>query len=403
MTTWVNAAFILVYVGLILGGIPGLRIDRTGVAVLGAILLLASGAVTEREALLSIDFPTLALLFGLMVLAAQFQLGGFYAAATDRLGRIKDNPVRLLAVIIAFTGLLSALLTNDVVCVAIAPPVLALCGAHRLNPVPYLLGLACAANIGSAATLIGNPQNILIGQTLGLPFTKYLAVAAVPALLGLAFTWAIISWQYRGQWEGPRSDYASESPPFNLWQTLKGAAVLAVVVGLFIGDFWPRELVALAGGALFLLSRRFYSHQILGVIDWPLLLLFICLFVVNDAFQRTGEAAAAVAALKGAGFDLAAPAVLFVVTPILSNIVSNVPAVMLLLPGAHTATQGTIMALTSTLAGNLIVVGSVANIIVVDTARRAGVPISLRTHARTGIPVTLASLAFTAAWLWLAL
>jgi Na+/H+ antiporter NhaD/arsenite permease-like protein len=403
MTGWVNAAFILVYLGLILGGIPGLRIDRTGVAILGAILLLASGAVTEKEALLSIDLPTLALLFGLMVLAAQFQLGGFYAAATRRLGRIKDKPRFLLAVIIAFTGLLSSLLSNDVVCVAVTPPLLALCGQHRLNPIPHLLGLACAANIGSAATLIGNPQNILIGQSLDIPFTKYLLVASVPTLLGLALTWAVLVWQYRGQWEGPATDFGAGDPPFDLWQTLKGAAVLLVVVFVFIGGFWPRELVALAGGAFLFLSRKFHSRQILGIIDWSLLLLFICLFVVNDAFQSTGQASAAVAALKGAGIDLANPGVLFVVTPILSNVVSNVPAVMLLLPSAQTVEAGMIMALASTLAGNFIVVGSVANIIVVENARRAGVTISFWTHARTGIPITLASLALAAGWLWLIL
>lgn len=403
MSTWVNVAFLFVYLGLILGGIPGLRIDRAGIAILGAILLLATTSITEKEAIESIDFPTMALLFGLMVVAAQFQLGGFYSAATNRLGSMKARPQRLLAVIIGFTGLLSSLLSNDVVCVAVAPPLLALCGRHQLNPPPFLLGLACAANVGSALTLIGNPQNILIGQSMEISFVHYLLVAAVPTLLGLGLTWGVLVWLYRDRWTGPEIAFQAEDPPFDLWQTLKGAIVLALVIITFIGGFWPRELVALAGGAILLLSRKFHSRQILGLVDWPLLMLFISLFMVNDAFQRTGEAAAAVEQLRNAGLDIANPAVLFVVTPILSNIVSNVPAVMLLMPSTSGVDAGIIMAISSTLAGNLIVVGSVANIIVVETAKRAGVEISFWTHARTGIPITLGSLALAALWLWLVL
>jgi len=403
VSTWVNVAFLFVYLGLILGGIPGLRIDRAGIAILGAILLLATTSITEKEAIESIDFPTMALLFGLMVVAAQFQLGGFYSAATNRLGSMKARPQRLLAVIIGFTGLLSSLLSNDVVCVAVAPPLLALCGRHQLNPIPFLLGLACAANVGSALTLIGNPQNILIGQSMEISFVHYLLVAAVPTLLGLGLTWGVLVWLYRDRWTGPEIAFQAEDPPFDLWQTLKGAIVLALVIITFIGGFWPRELVALAGGAILLLSRKFHSRQILGLVDWPLLMLFISLFMVNDAFQRTGEAAAAVAQLRDAGLDIANPAVLFVVTPILSNIVSNVPAVMLLMPSTSGVDAGIIMAISSTLAGNLIVVGSVANIIVVENAKRAGVEISFWTHARTGIPITLGSLALAALWLWLVL
>jgi len=403
MTGWVNFAFIFVYVGLILGGIPGLRIDRAGIAILGAIILLASTAISETEAIASIDFPTMALLFGLMVVAAQFHLGGFYSAATNHLGQLKSSPPLLLGVIIAFSGLLSSLLSNDVVCVAVAPPLLSLCGRHRLNPIPFLLGLACAANVGSAATLIGNPQNILIGQQMEIPFVRYLMVAAVPTLLGLGLTWGVLVLLYRGRWEGKEMKFHTEDPPFDLWQTLKGVLILLAIIITFIGGFWPRELVALAGGALLLLSRKFHSRQVLGLVDWPLLMLFISLFIVNDAFQRTGEAAAAVSALRGAGVDIADPAVLYLITPVLSNIVSNVPAVMLLMPSVSGTDAGVIMAISSTLAGNLIIVGSVANIIVVETAKRAGVEITFWTHARAGIPITVASLLLAGAWLWLVL
>lgn len=398
--SWTNIAFVFVYLGLILGGIPGLRIDRAGIAILGAILLLATGTVSEKQAIESVDFPTMALLFGLMVLAAQFQLGGFYGAATRKLAELKHQPLVLLAAVVIFAGMLSSMLSNDVVCVAVAPPLLNLCGRHRLNPVPFLLALAGAANVGSTATLIGNPQNILIGQQMEVSFVRYILVAAMPTLIGLGLTWAVITLLYRGRWEGPEINSDTDEPAFDLYQTLKGTVILGLIVITFLSGIWPRELVALAGGAFLLLSAKFHSRQILGLVDWPLLMLFISLFVVNGAFQKSGEAAMAISALQDRGLDLSNLSTLFVVTPILSNIVSNVPAVMLLMPTARSPDAGIVMAISSTLAGNLIIVGSVANIIVVETARRAGIPISFREHARVGIPLTLSSLMVAGLWLW---
>ena len=401
MTATVVAVFAVVYAGMILGGLPFLQLDRTGVALLGAIAIVGLGALTPEEAALSIHLPTLLLLFSFMVVSAQMRLGGFYTWVTLRIAELPLGPPALLAATMAAVAALSAVFSNDVVCLAIAPVLADACLKRRLDPVPYLLGLACAANIGSAATLIGNPQNMLIGQVLGLHFAAYLRAAIVPALLGLAAAWAILAWRMRGapelaapMPERREGDYARLDP----WQTGKGLAVAGTLVLVFLVTDWPREVVALVGAGLLMTSRRLHSNKMLGLVDWELLILFIGLFVVNHAFERTGLAADAMRALAAAGLALADPAPLFGATFVLSNVVSNVPAVMLLLPAATEPFSGPMLALVSTLAGNLLIVGSIANIIVVDAARRRGIAIDWRRHARTGIPVTLATLAITAAW-----
>ena len=402
--TLVAVVFAIVYLGMILGGLPFLQLDRTGIALLGAIALVAFGALSPEEAAQSIHLPTLLLLFSFMVLSAQMRLGGFYTWVTLRIAGLPLSPPALLAATMAAVAALSAVFSNDVVCLAVAPVLADACLRRGIDPVPYLLGLACAANIGSAATLIGNPQNMLIGQVLALPFAAYTLEALVPVLVSLALAWAIIAWRLQGvpDTKNPLPERREDAyATFDPWQTAKGLAVAVALVLVFLFTSWPREVAALTGAGLLLMSRRLHSNKMLGLVDWELLVLFIGLFVVNHAFERTGLAAGALAALADAGAPLAAPVPLFAATFVLSNVVSNVPAVMLLLPAATEPFSGSMLALVSTLAGNLLIVGSIANIIVVDAARRRGVEIDWRRHALTGVPVTLASLAVAGAWFWL--
>jgi Na+/H+ antiporter NhaD/arsenite permease-like protein len=392
--------FGLVYLGMILGELPGLALDRTGVALLGAIGVVVLGRAPLGDAWAAVDMPTLYLLFGMMVVSAQFRLAGFYTRVTRYLVGAAVSPPALLGLVVGLVGLLSAVLTNDVVCLAVAPVLVEGCAQRKLDPLPFLLALACASNVGSAATLIGNPQNILIGQTLKLSFGGFLLDAGVPALLGLLATWAIIALQFRGRWQRETPVPRIQAPPFNRWQAFKGLAVtLALMLAFLFVHRVPREGVALVCAAVLLLSRRMASREMLSLVDWQLLVLFVGLFIVNDAFQRTGAMAAAIDALKARGIDAHEPAALFGLSALLSNVVSNVPATMLLLPTAAHPLAGPILALSSTLAGNLFIVGSIANIIVVDSARSLGIAIGFRTHARTGVPVTLATLAIAALWL----
>jgi Na+/H+ antiporter NhaD/arsenite permease-like protein len=404
MDTTVLIIFGLVYLGMLLGEIPGLALDRTGVALLGAIALIAANRISVAQAWASVDVSTIALLLGLMVVSAQFRLSGFYAEVTQRLADWEVAPPTLLAALVGTVGLLSALLANDVVCLAMAPMLATGCARRHWDPLPFLLGLACAANVGSAATLIGNPQNMLIGQALRLHFGTYLLDALPPALLGLGVVWAVIAVSFRGRWHKDVTLRFQEHrvARFDRYQTVKGLVVLLGLVGVFLAaPGVPREAAAVAAAGVLLLSRRMASRDILGEVDWHLLVLFAGLFVVNHTLSASGMLARAADAVLARGVDLTHPAWLFGVSAALSNLVSNVPAVMLLLPLARGPMAGPVLALSSTLAGNLLIVGSIANIIVVDAASRQGVPISWREHARVGVPVTALTLAIAAGWLWL--
>lgn len=406
----VVAVFGVVYLGMFLGGLPRLKLDRSGVAVLGAITMIALTGMPMEEAARSVDLPTVVLLFSFMVVSAQMRLGGFYTPVTQAVGTLPLPRAGLLAALIAVAGALSAVFSNDIVCLAMTPVVARLCLKRGLDPLPFLIGLACAANIGSAATLIGNPQNMLIGSVLKLHFADYLRVALLPVGLSLLLLWAWLAF-------GPGSAAARATPgpetaapgavpvldaeagelPFDRFQTFKGLTVALLLMAVFLFTDWPRDVAALVGAGVLLLSRRLHSAQVMGFVDWQLLLLFIGLFVVNHAFQQTGLAADAVVWLAAQGVHLNQPGPLLVLGALLSNAVSNVPAVMLLLPhlggpGPQATESGMLLALASTFAGNLLLVGSIANLIVVDLAAKAGVRIDWRRHARTGIPVTLASL-----------
>lgn len=411
MTLTIVIIFLIVYLGMILGGLPFLQLDRTGVALLGAIALIGVDALSLEEAVRAIHLPTVILLFAFMVVSAQMRLGGFYDWVTHKLAALKLSPPLLLGVLIVVVGGLSAVFSNDIVCLAVAPVLIVACEKRRLAPEPFLLALACASNIGSAATLIGNPQNMLIGQTLQLSFVGYFLDAAVPVGLGLLASWGMIVWQTAGGWAGSGIVAAApaghesrpEEEPWDAWQTAKGLFVAAVLLVAFLVAPWPREHMALIGAGVLLMSRKLHSRKMLGLVDWELLILFMSLFVVNHALQRTGVTEHAIAYLAAAGVHLDQLWPLFGATFLLSNIVSNVPAVMLLLPVAPHEMAGPLLALVSSLSGNLLIVGSIANIIVVDAAARRNIHIDWRRHARVGIPVTLVTLVISGVYLALRL
>ncbi len=407
--------FLLTYAGIALGGIPGLALDRTGIALLGAIAMLAIGALSLAEAVAAVDVPTLLLLYGLMVVSAQLQISGFYGRAADLLGRVATTPRRLLLGVMVISAGLSAVLVNDVVCLVFTPVVIVVARQTRRSPVPFLLGLACASNIGSAATLIGNPQNMLIGQVGRLQFDRFLYWCAPPAACALAAAFGVLAWIYRREFRGdaapkPAGPIADDGAVhagvawapdahYSFRGSAKGVFGALLLVGLFFTPV-PRELAAMAVAGCILVSRSLDTRRILARVDWHLMTLFIGLFVVVQALDRTGLPARWVGGLASAGWHLDAPLPLTLVTVTLSNLVSNVPATLLLvrfLPAEQTSAWY-LLALTSTLAGNLITLGSIANLIVLEQARLHGVAIRFGEHARVGIPVTLVSLAIAVLW-----
>ncbi|MDZ4102757.1 MAG: anion transporter [Hydrogenophaga sp.] len=409
-TDWgIVAVFATVYLGMFLGGLPRLKLDRSGVALLGAIAVIALAGLPVEDAARAIDLPTIVLLFAFMVVSAQMRLGGFYGAVTRRVGTLPLSRNGLLAALIGVAGALSAVFSNDIVCLAMTPVVARLCLQRGIHPLPFLVGLACAANIGSAATLIGNPQNMLIGSVLQLPFAGYVRQALPPVLIGLVMLWGWLAFGPGADSESPHprplpeevNSTGVEEPAFDAWQTAKGLVVAGALMLIFLFTNWPRDVAALVGAGVLLLSRRLHSAHVMGLVDWPLLVLFMGLFVVNHAFESTGLAAQAVVWLGAQGVQLADPGTLLVASAVLSNLVSNVPAVMLLLPhlGGVGEQAGVMLALATTFAGNLLLVGSIANLIVADLARQQGIVMDWKRHAVTGIPVTLATLAVVWAWM----
>lgn len=389
--------FTITYLGVALGRIPGLRLDRTGIALLGAIAMIASGTVPLGEAMAAIDLPTILLLYALMVLSARLRLGGFYTWVAGRTTTLLDRPRLFLLASMLVAALLSALLANDIVCLAFTPVLCLALLKKGLNPLPFLLGLAAASNIGSAATIIGNPQNMLIGQVGRLHFGSFLLWCGPPTLIALGGAYLILCRIYQGRFAAPpvaRSlEPTPEWPEFDPWQSAKGLLALLALVTLFFTPI-PRELSAITVAGILLCSRKMHSRRIMELVDWHLLTLFCSLFIVVHGITSREIPGLLMEALARQGLLPTNLLALTTISTLMSNLVSNVPAVMLLVrfldPGVPE--QWYVLALSSTFAGNLIIIGSIANLIVIEQARKFHIEISFKEHARVGIPITLFSL-----------
>lgn len=396
-------AFAGTYLGLTLGRLPFFRVDRTGVAIIGGALVVVTGVLPWEQAVAAVDAHTLVLLFGMMIVAAYLRLSGFFRLATYAAVRRAHTPVGLLALIIVAAGVLSALFVNDVVCLVMAPIVLDLARQLRLPPVPYLIALATAANVGSVATLTGNPQNMLVGSFSGISYRAFLLREAPIAIIGLGLVFLVIWLAYRRQLpdELPAADlegrFAVDYPLM-----IKTVAAVSVMLVAFLAGV-PIALVAIGGAAYTLLTRRVNPEKVYREIDWGLLVLFTGLFVVIGAVEQTGLAGEVLGWASAAG--LHRPLVLTVVTAVLSNLVSNVPAVLLFKSVIPTFREPVrawlLLAMASTLAGNLTILGSVANLIVVEQARGAGIPVGFVEYSKVGVPVTVLTL--LVGWLLLVL
>lgn len=402
--------FLLVYVALGFGRLPGFQVDRTGAAVVGAMAMIVTGAISAGASWSAIDYKVVGMLFGLMVVSAAFITAGFYSWIGDRIASLEVSPPVLLAVLVAAGGGLSALLTNDVVVVAMTPLLVSVTIARRLNPIPFLLAFCFAANTGSSGTVIGSPQNMIVAQMLDISFTGFLAVTALPALLSLLIVWGVVTLIYRGKWTldqipGVISGGASSEPipALDKQETVKAALVLAGVLVAFVFSDWPRELVALAAAGILLVSRRVSSGNVLKHVDGDLLLLLMGLFIINAAMAATGLPQLLLGQAKDWGLDLNHPLTLFWVGGVLSDLVSNSAAVMLLTPfldrGADAEALGAALALGTGFSSNLIIFGSIAGIIVVEQAGAHGIKISFSEFARAGVPVTLACMVLGALWI----
>ena len=395
------AIFVASYAALAMGKIPGMSIDRAGVALVGASLMVAAGALPLEDAYKAIDLGTLTLLLGMMIVVANLRLSGFFAVANAWIATRARRPVGLLAAVILISGVFSAFLVNDAICLVLAPLVADLAKAARRNPVPYLLAVALASNVGSVATITGNPQNIMIGNLSGIPYTTF-AIAMTPvALAGLVATFVLLVLLYRREFLNDER-LAPVRRAEHVNRVLIGrslVAAVAVVTLFFAGQ--PPAKAAIVVGGLLLLTRRVRSARVYAEIDWSLLLMFSGLFIIVAGAEH---ALLTPGLLADAGrLHLEQPWMLSASTAVLSNVVSNVPAVLMLKPFVaalpDTARAWLLVAMASTLAGNFTVLGSIANLITIEKAARKGITIDFWVFARVGMPLTLFTLLAGTWWL----
>jgi len=391
--------FLASYLVFAIGKFPGLKIDRPGAAIIGAVAMFAFRVLRPSDALHFIDFSTLVLLFSMMLIVGNLRLVGFFEwNAEVVLQRLK--PTQLLPAVVFTCGFLSAFFVNDIVCLVMVPFVLSVTRRMRLPPLPYLLAVATASNIGSVATITGNPQNMLIGSFSGIRYSDFLFHLAPVAVVGLFLDWAVLHWIHMRNIRLPEAVERIPLPALDLSRLTKPVIVVtAVVIGFFFGV--PPAMMAALGAAVLLITRTLEPRKLYQEVDWGLLVFFIGLFLIVGGAENAGI----VGRLLGLAehWNLQRLGTFTVVVALLGNIVSNVPAVMLLkslIPGfsnPHTAWLA--LAMASTLAGNLTITGSVANLIVVESAKPE-MEIGFWDYFRVGLPITLATL--LVGWGWLA-
>lgn len=401
MTAAVLAVAVLTLAGVAFGGLPRVRMNRATIALVGATAIVLLGGIPPEAARAAVDLDTIFLLFGMMVISANLRLAGGIDVVASRLLRLAHSPGQLLGAIVLAAGLLSALLLNDTVVLVLTPLVIEVAIGAGLPPVPLLVALGAASNVGSAATLIGNPQNMLVGVSSGIPFARFAAVLGPPALAGLAVTWLVVLLAYRDQLR-PRPIAPRDPRRVRVHRPLLRKSLLALValLAMLLAGL-PPALAALAAASLLLVTRRLRPERVFREIDWALLVFFAGLFVVTAAVEEIGRSHGMlerIAAGAGAGAGG-----LMAVAAALSNLVSNVPAVLLLRPIVGTVADPErawlALALATTFAGNLTLLGSVANLIVAETAARRGVRLSFGEFLRAGVPITLLTLGIGWAWL----
>ena len=371
-----------------------LPLRRPAAALLGAVLMVACGVLTPEQAYRAVDYDTLVLLMGMMLIAAYLYLAGFFDWAADWILRRAKSPRSLLLSLICTSGTLSALLVNDTVCLMLTPLVVAVIMRGKLPLPPYLLALSMSANLGSVATLVGNPQNMIIGHLSHLPFLRFSASLLPVAVVGLAIEYAVLCIGFRTTL-AQASIYRPDDEPRKLDRRLL-VLTLAVLALVFTGFMAGLNLswTALAGGALLMVLARRDTHQVLKLVDWHLLVFFAALFIVVEGLNGIGLPDQIYGKLRG--LFGTAPGIqawnLAWFSVIGSNIFSNVPFVLVAGKWIHNFAapelMWKVMALATTFAGNLTVLGSVANIIVVESARKH-MQVGFWDYARYGIPITI--------------
>jgi len=391
--------FLITYLFIGLRQIPRVHIDRPAGALVGAVLMVVAGVLTLDQAFAAVDLHTILLLLGMMIITVYLRAAGFFELMAGRILSLSRTPLHLLTLVTLSSGILSALFVNDTICLLYTPIILAVTAQLGVRPMPYLLALATASNIGSVMTITGNPQNMLIGIYSGIPYLSFLGALFPVALVGFAVSIAVIRFVYRADLGRDQFEHQPTMPAFEVNRPLlaRSLAVCAgVVIAFSLG--YAYSLTAATGAVVLMLIGGVRTERVLEGVDWTLLLFFAGLFVVMHGVEVSGLAGAVI----GRAGDLsgASPAGriagLSLVSALLSNVVSNVPAVMLLKPVIESLGGDRVawlaLAMSSTLAGNFTLIGSVANLIVAQQARKH-VDIGFMEYFRVGALITVITIA----------
>lgn len=407
MQTTALIIFFITYIGIIFTRLPKMNIDRPSAAFFGAVAMIVFGVITFEEAILAIDFNTIALLLGMMIIVATLELDGFFGWIATRTLAVADTPFKLLIVLSFTTGIASAFLVNDAVVLLFTPVIIGICRALKLNPVPYLIAEILSSNIGSAMTITGNPQNMLIGINSGISYGHFLLFLLPVSITGMLVIVYFVKWYYpsvitarfpeTGKKIKPDMAAVEKETSYDYRSMRFSVPIFILVIILF---FLSRllnlsiPLIALIGASLILLLGHIKPSKVIRQVDWVLLLFFASLFIVVHAVEKAGlmEHLLDKVNLTENGAGLAG---IHLVSLLLSQIVSNVPFTVVMLPLMKTADSEVLwlaLASASTLAGNATIIGAMANLIVIETAESRGVKIKFMEFFKIGIVVTLISL-----------
>lgn len=392
------AILVVTYVLIAVQQFPGVRLNRPAASLLGAVAMVTIGGLEMGSAYAAIDLDVIVFLLGVLLLTGYLELGGFFEWAAERVLERTRSPRGLLAAIVGLGGLLSALFINDTICLVLTPLVVVMLRPLGVNPLPYLLAIALTSNVGSAMTLTGNPQNMLIGVSSGIGYARFTAMLALPSLGGLVIVYAVLGFAFRRELAIPFPRRV-DMPAIEFDPGLVGKALL-VFVGALVG--WlaggPLPLIAIVAGAVMIAIGGRDPSEAFAKVEWSLLLFFAALFVVMQGVRELPLVISltSAAATNVTGDPWRDATVISGAMLALSNLVSNVPAVVLWLPvvpGLPNAEMAwLVMAMSSTFAGNLTLVGSMANLIVAERAKARGVTMRFRDYLAVGVPITILTL-----------
>lgn len=383
--------FTITYIGIIFTRLPWINIDRPSAAFFGAVAMILFGVTTFEDAISAIDFNTIALLLGMMIIIGSLQLDGFFNLVSEKTLVIAKTPFSFLSVVVFTSGIGSAFMVNDVIVLMLTPIVIHICIKNERNPIPYLIAEILAANVGSAMTITGNPQNMLIGINSGIDFSRFLFHLMPISLLGLVLIIFIIKHLYKSEFSNNsrftrnelKNSYQLKNMKFSLPLFL--LVIILFFIGRTIGLSIP--LIALTGGSLILLSGKSKPSEIIKNIDWVLLLFFASLFIVVDSIDKIGLLNP-IKEINIVSSDFGGIMFIHGSAMILSQIISNVPYTVAMLPIIGDRGSDVIwlsLASASTLAGNATIIGAMVNLIVLEIAKKQKIEIRFMEFFKAGM------------------